>query len=243
MYKQLVVSAIENNFFLKPGYQSRLKPEYFKDVTGTFTWQPQVYYLASYLGEYLDCRYIIDLGCGTAKKLVKLHPKFQIVGIDIGYNLNYCKEEYPYGTWLEHDLEKPGPLNISEGVLNNSIIICADVVEHLVNPALLLWKIKMMLDFSPACLISTPERDFTGGPDDIGPPKNNSHVREWNMIEFTNLLNSFQFNLKYTRLTISNDVEKKRETILSVLGNNDPLNDKTKRLDNYEVNTNFEKLS
>jgi len=179
--------------------------------------------------------YIIDFGCGNGKKLMKLYPDFQIIGVDIGCNLNYCRDNRPFGIWLEHDLENSQAINIHEDILKKSIIICADVIEHLVNPAYLLWNIRKAMNFSPACLISTPERDLLRDSNSFGPPKNLSHVREWNMGEFINLLNAFLFNVKFYGLTISNDMDGRKETSLAILGNNNKNHSKTKILDDHEV--------
>lgn len=179
--------------------------------------------------------YIIDFGCGNGKKLIKLYPDFQIIGVDIGCNLNYCRDNHPFGIWLEHDLENSQAINIHDDILKKSIIICADVIEHLINPAYFLWNIRKAMNFSPACLISTPERDLLRDSNSFGPPKNLSHVREWNMSEFINLLNAFHFNVKFYGLTISNDIDRRKETSLAILGNNNKNYSKTKILDSNEV--------
>ncbi|EOP70115.1 methyltransferase domain-containing protein [Bacillus cereus] len=208
----------ENNYSIKKGYKSRSNPQYFDDFTN-MTWQPQVYALANYLGKYLDCSYVIDIGCGTAGKLVKCFPEFQIIGVDMGSNLEFCQKNYNYGTWINHDLESSQMLNISKDILDKSVIVCSDVIEHLKNPCYLLWNIKNMMNYAPACILSTPERDIVRGKNDFGPPENISHVREWNMNELVDLFNFFSLNIKFTGLTINNDVHKRRETILAMLVN------------------------
>lgn len=183
----------------------------------------------------MNCAYIIDLGCGNGKKLKEFHPQFQIIGVDIGYNLKFCRSNYPFGLWLDQDLGNPKAINIHEDILKKSVIICADVIEHLVNPAYLLCNIKKIMDYSPACLISTPERDHLLDSDSFGPPKNIHHVREWNMTEFINLLNAFGFNIEFYGLTISNGLTKRKETSLVILGNN-YTDSKTKKLDEAYIN-------
>ncbi|MFC1791945.1 hypothetical protein ACFL0I_05750, partial [Gemmatimonadota bacterium] len=39
-------------------------------------------------------------------------------------------------------------------------------------------------------LLSTPERDLRRGPDDMGPPGNPAHIREWNQEELRQYLES-----------------------------------------------------
>ena len=177
------------------------------------------------MGKKLECKYIIDIGCGNAQKLVNLYPEFEIIGIDFEDNITQCKNKYDFGTWIENDLEQPNVLNFSQEVLNNSILICADVIEHLVNPSYLLKNLKKLLDFSPLCLISTPERDFFSVGNDFGPSLNPYHVREWNSKEFKNLLHNCDFNVAFMGLTISNTKENKKGHILAGLENNKQKND------------------
>ncbi|MCY9668252.1 class I SAM-dependent methyltransferase [Paenibacillus alginolyticus] len=242
MDNQSIENAIINNCYLKSGYQSRNQPRYCYDSLGDGIWQPQVYALARYLGTNLNCKYVIDLGCGIAFKLTKLYPDFHIIGVDYGANLQVCMSKYPYGTWIEHNLDSPQKLILQESILKDSIIICADVIEHLVNPAYLLWNLKEMMGLSSVCLLSTPERDIERGIDHFGPPQNPSHVQEWNLSELTNLFRSLHFNIKYTGLTVSDNISNTKRTSLLVLGNNDPSDYRSKLLDSVEIRTNIDRI-
>ncbi len=220
MDNPLIQNASKNHYYIDRKYTARATPEYchvnFKGVT----WQPNVYSLARYIAERLGCEYIIDIGSGAGFKLANMHPSFRIIGVDIGENLKKCQSQYPFGTWIEHDLDTPAMLPLPEEAVKHSLVICADVIEHLVHPGYLLWKLKTILEQAPICLISTPERVLTYRYNHMGPPRNMRHVREWTMDEFKNLLHSFQFNLKFAGLTVSNDKDLRKETILAILGNN-----------------------
>jgi len=219
----LLENSDSSRFFIKSGYISRTKPEYFEDRYEEGRWviyQPDVYELAGYLGERFGCRYIIDIGCGNGKKLAELHPRFEIIGVDYGVNLEVCREHYPFGTWQEHDLEQPEHIAIPDEILSQAIVICADVIEHLVDPSHLLNNLRGMMEHSPACLLSTPDRDLSTSPDHLGPPINPSHVREWNLAELNDLLLHFRFNVEFIGLTMNNHYNLEKKTILSVMGNN-----------------------
>jgi len=211
---------LKERFFIKEGYKIRNNPEYFLDVTPGITYQPHVYPFAGYLAYMFGCEYIIDFGCGTASKLVKLSPPFKIIGIDIGNNIHFCQRNYPTHTWIECDLENPGILNFPEELLKKAVLVCSDVIEHLRNPLPLLQKLKDFLDFSPVCILTTPERDLIYGPDHFGPPLNPCHVREWNMAELRNLLSFVGFNIEFMGLTLNNDKDNEKKTIMAILGNN-----------------------
>ena len=210
-------------FFIKKNYLHRLSIKYYDDMSEKKDgqiFQPYILPLAEFFGDLLGCTHLIDLGCGNAQKLVNHYPKYDIIGIDFKDNIKKCKEKYNFGTWIDFDFEKPNTLNISNEILQKSIIVCADVIEHLENPTHLLNLIHEFLDVAPLCIISTPERDLKRGSDHFGPPLNPHHIREWNMIEFDTLLRSFQFNLVFRGLTISNTKDNLKETIIVGLGNN-----------------------
>ncbi len=44
-------------------------------------------------------------------------------------------------------------------------------------------------------VISTPDRDILRGENDFGPPRNMTHMREWNGKEFKNFISSSGFTI------------------------------------------------
>lgn len=206
------------NFFIKPGYQARTQPEYYADIHDDGTiWQPEVYPLAATLAYQYECRYIIDIGCGRARKLAALHPEFEIIGLDFGSNLEYCRAQYPFGKWIEVDLDDGTGVDISPDILSNALVINSDVIEHVVDPTKLMQLIRSYLIHAKAALISTPERDLERGYQDMGPPANPTHIREWNLVELETMLSSEGLRPAYCGLTLSNDKEKQRKTSLAVI--------------------------
>lgn len=76
------------------------------------------------------------------------------------------------------------------------MIICSDVIEHLVDPDILLSFLeKSNFKF---LILSTPERDSVQmkqrGLLWDGPPVNEAHVREWNFEEFEQYI-SYKFKI------------------------------------------------
>lgn len=210
-----------NNFFIKNGYSARSKPQYFTDELPEWgiTWQPDVYPIAAEFALKRGSKKIVDIGCGTALKLAKLHrqhPDWEFIGIDYGANFDWCKANHGFGTWIEADLEY-GILRAGNFAVQKSILICSDVIEHLVNPLPLLRLIRNLLrQGATAVIFSTPERDLTRGENDNGPPLNPYHVREWNCAEFKALLEWAGFELIHLGLARSNDAEPDEKTILAI---------------------------
>lgn len=210
----------EKDFFIKRGYIHRKCPIYFEDNRKGIVYQPHVYEFAGYLGKLYSAKYIIDVGCGSGQKLAMLYSKFKIIGIDFGPNIKNARQKYPFGLWIEWNLDDPGQIPIPEDILAESVIICADVIEHLGDPSYLLSNLKSWMDYAPVCLISTPERDLVRGDIDFGPPANPAHVREWNIREFERLLLFYGFNIEFLGLTVNNNIDLEKKTILAVIGKN-----------------------
>jgi len=208
---------MSQQYCVKAGYQHRPVPEYFHDFEGGTVWQPDVYGELPEFAARLGATRIIDVGCGTAAKLAALHPNFEIVGIDHGPNIERCRERYGFGTWIEHDLESADTLPLDAELLRGAVIVCGDVIEHLVEPARLLAALRRALEHAEAVVLSTPDRDLTWGPEHAGPPPNPCHVREWNRDELVALLRSAGFEHVAAGHTRSNDQGPARNTILACL--------------------------
>jgi len=223
-------------FCIKKNYHHRKNSKYFEDEEsnlGGITYQPDIYGFASFLAEKSGCSCIIDIGCGNAKKLVSLHPNFKIIGIDYGKNINECKKNYPFGTWINSNLESSDLTKSMNENLSKSMIICSDVIEHLINPSNLLSNIRILMNHSRICLITTPERDLTRGKNDFGPPINKHHIREWNFSELEQLLKSYNLDLVISGLTASSDLNFENKTMFFVLGNHNK-NEILKKLTDFK---------
>lgn len=211
-------AELEDDYCIREGYRIRPVPEYYADTPTNITWQPDVYPEAARLARSLGARRIIDLGSGNGDKLARLHPQFEIVGVDIGSNLDHVRRTHPQGTWIEHDFEQPGPLPLSDQLLDGAVLICADVIEHLQRPEHLLHKLQEAFRRGAATvLLSTPERARTWGADHLGPPPNTCHVREWTLEELAELLEREGFAWGDLELTRSNDAESRMATSLAIL--------------------------
>ena len=120
----------------------------------------------------------MDLGCGSAQKLVKvIYPVCQkIVGIDQENIIEYCKKQYHKKglVFLADDFEKP------KRTFNEKfdLILNVNVIEHLVDPDKLLNYIKKHAKKDTYIIITTLDRDIWRGKNCTSSPKP-EHVREW----------------------------------------------------------------
>lgn len=196
--------------FLPRGYVQRVPPEYFADTDDSgITWQPDVYPETLALAREHDRAVIVDLGCGRAGKLVALRdqdPDLDIIGVDFGSNIDWCRENLPFGRWLGADLESVTTLPLATEEFTRAVIVCSDVLEHLIDPRPAMQLICWLLDHGAACaVLSTPARDKRAGAGHLGPPANPSHVREWTQGEFRAFVGSFPLAIGRFGLTRSDD--------------------------------------
>jgi trans-aconitate methyltransferase len=180
-----------NNYFIKEKYISRTEYCHYDDRGDTGTCQEEVYLLAHRIISENNFSKIVDVGCGSAFKLMKYFGGIETVGYEIEPTLQYLKDQYPKRSWKLSDLQRlPNDENID-------VVICADVIEHLVNPDQLLNFINRF-DFK-YLVISTPDRNhllkFQGSrQSQTGPPVNLAHIREWSYEEFEAYVSQY-FNI------------------------------------------------
>jgi Methyltransferase domain len=214
-------------FWTRAGYTARLKPEYFEDMTGTTVWQPDVYADAARVALQVKATRLVDVGCGDGQKLSALSPSYETIGIDHGSNVARARTCHPSLVWREHDLESPHPLPLSEEEVNGAVVVSSDVIEHLLDPHIMLRKLAALLPGVEAIMISTPERDLSNGARHMGPPRNPCHVREWSIREFSAMLMQGGFIHQSIGLTRSNDRENEPYTVLALIA---PTAEKLQRL-------------
>jgi glycosyltransferase involved in cell wall biosynthesis len=88
------------------------------------------------------------------------------------------------------------------------------------DPVPLIATLHDLMEDAPIAIVTTPERDLVRGFQDLGPPGNPHHVREWSLREFETLLRSAGLNIAFIGLTANNDRDWAKRTILAVLSRN-----------------------
>lgn len=217
---QDLLEVQDAGYFLPPGYRSRDAVRYFVDElvqTESIVHQPDVYPFAAEILRRVPGHTLLDLGCGRAQKLAGFDPEFRLIGVDCGENLDWCRANYGFGEWREHNFEQSPMCAANEWDLSGTGVICSDVIEHLIRPEYLLETFAVLAEKTPFVLISTPERDRARGLNDPGPPANPHHAREWNLAEFQQLLESSGLHLWAAGLTCNNsrDLQKKSMAVLA----------------------------
>lgn len=201
-----------NKYFLPDDYEPNFEPRYEDcSLEKDKVYQPDVYKDAWERAGRQGC--VIDLGCGRAEKLLALGAAHTI-GVEFGANVQWLITRYPSRRWWDLDLERIYPDSIPYYVLLGSTIICADVIEHLVNPEPLLRCFAAWAAPAREIVITTPDRLATHPPGSPGRrrPLNRSHVREWAADEFRELLRSYGLDAKI-RMTRTAADSQDRHTI------------------------------
>jgi hypothetical protein len=127
---------------------------------------------------------------------------------------------------ISHNLEDGLP-EIPTSILENSLVICSDVIEHIKKPELLLSQLASISEVAPYVLLSTPDRDRARGWIDMGPPANTCHVREWSANEFVRFMFDCGFkSIPFYGHTVNTDVNLVKSTIMVVCGSHAALNNR-----------------
>ncbi|GGP82583.1 class I SAM-dependent methyltransferase [Streptomyces melanogenes] len=207
--------AQPNTHCLPAGYVQRIPPDYFVDEDEDgIVWQPDVYPYAAAVALKHGRDTIIDIGCGRAEKLAGLarqYPQWRFVGVDYGANIQWCRQRWQFGQWVEADLENDLRPVTDRDAISRSVIICSDVLEHLVRPDIAAAAIRtLLLDGAAKAVLSTPARErkvLPGQAEFNGPPDNPTHVREWASDEFRAFLRSSHLVIEEFSYTRRNDAD------------------------------------
>jgi len=165
-------SSGEYLFHIKAGYKHRSSVPHF-DATAIKeeVWQQEVYELAQKYRNSMGLNSVIDIGCGDGGKLLEMFPG--ATGLEVEPTLSWLRANRPEGNW------------VSSVDRQYDLVVCADVIEHIVDPDEMIETIKTARP--KIIVISTPERSLIPGAEN-GPPPNKHHVREWTLREFNNYL-------------------------------------------------------
>lgn len=184
LYSKIVGLFSKGQFKIKKGYRHRIKYRYYDGTHVTDEYQFEVYLEVKRYMEDKSFKTIIDIGCGSAFKLMNYLNSYDTIGLDVTDTCKFLKQKYPNRKWVNvdefHDYDQ----------ISADIVICADVIEHVLRPDLLLENISRIKNFK-YLFLSTPERDIMRGFFDFGPPGNVHHIREWNGREFRSFVSQY----------------------------------------------------
>jgi SAM-dependent methyltransferase len=101
---------------------------------------------------------ILDLGCGSGGVSIPLASLgYDVTGVDIdpdAISLARHKNPFRHARFLVHDCTSPSLVSQLEGFYD--CILCIEVIEHLVNPTLLLKNVKKLLAREGIAIVTVP---------------------------------------------------------------------------------------
>lgn len=205
----------EANFFLPRGYTQQprnLSLDTNRDAAEPY-WAPwriadsarfqhHVYARAARLARDHACRSLLDVGCGVGEKIrIHLAPIIpDITILDQPAALALATQRLPSATPIRCDLESP-PRALGRAF---DLILCADVLEHLLNPDGVMSLIRACSHPRTIVVLSTPERARERGRACMASNKP-EHVREWARDEFARYVASRGFEILSHRLAPKDD--------------------------------------
>lgn len=151
----------------------------------------------NFVANYHPCS-ILDIGCGPSQKMYHFlgsNPEIRITGIDSAQAVVLAKDFNPSGTYHICDLDSDVELSIvSKKMGIFDIILCIDVIEHVLHPEKMCKLIKQHAYQETKIFYTTLERDLSRGKDSglYGSPKI-EHIREWNQEEFVDFIKYMGF--------------------------------------------------
>lgn len=179
-------------------YDSSEDPAYWDEsrLKNAARYQYDVYLTAARLARERHSKALLDVGSGPPVKLSELMPAgIEISLVDQPNTARHAAELLPNAQFFSANLEDVlPPLG-----RRFDLILCADVIEHLVDPDPCLDFMRRHLAPQGLLLISTPERDSLRGKTCMHSP-HPMHVREWSFDEFAQFLGSRNLDIVEHRL-------------------------------------------
>lgn len=201
-----------STYHLPDGYTARTPEEYVEFDDGSI-WQPDVYPLAAESARERGARWLIDIGCSDGRKLLPFGYEFDLIGIDLPGHM----PDDPGARWIAHDLDADAPLPLDELDLEDAMLVCSDVIEHLVHPERLVRSFRDTLPHAKGLVLSTPDRERVREPGHNGPPQNPAHAREWAARELVAWLTDEGLTVESQTWQRSNDQSDFAGTIVLVI--------------------------
>lgn len=173
------------------------------------SYQYDVYSMAAELACERRSRTLLDVGSGPPVKLKELMPAgLDICLVDQPNTARHAAELLPGAQFFSANLEDDLPA-IGRTF---DLVLCADVIEHLVDPDPCLDFMRRHLAPHGLLLISTPERDSLRGKACMHSP-HPMHVREWSFDEFGRFLASRNLDVVEHRLLPQQRISPLRKTL------------------------------
>ncbi len=199
-----MTKVVEDSMFcIKSGYTENLvqttydpsdETEYWSEarIATASLYQYDVYALAAKLVRQRGSGSVMDVGSGPPRKLATLvdDGKVDVHIVDQPNTAALARRILPRASFHAVNLEV-ADLRIGRQF---DVIICADVIEHLVDPRACLEFIRAHLAPHGALVLSTPERDVLRGQACIR-SMHPQHVREWNQAEFCEFISGSGFRV------------------------------------------------
>jgi SAM-dependent methyltransferase len=141
-----------------------------------------IYAYAAKLARRNRLRSVLDVGCGMGHKLVELfQDRERVVGVDQPAVVKRLRDQPPV-TFVGDDFEQP---RTHLGTFD--LVLSSGVIEHVLDPDLLLSYMKRHGHPGSLLVLSTTERVTLRGINNLKSPKP-VHVREWAFQEFADYL-------------------------------------------------------
>lgn len=214
----------DDRYFIKAGYRPNATSATYGGSADSAYWnaeriataseyQYDAYRIAAEIVRSQRIDALLDVGSGPPKKLAELMPpELRIHLVDQPSTRQIAAALLPRAAFAAANLER-ADLDLGETF---RLILCADVIEHLLDPDPCLDFMRRHLRPGGLMLLTTPERDVQRGPDCDNCP-HPMHVREWNRGEFRTLLESRGLEVVEQRLLPQRRVHPLRRMAAALL--------------------------
>lgn len=174
------------------------------------------YALASYLKVVGKLELFIDLGCGFLDQKEVSFPDNQIVSVGDESKIKAAKRRGLACQFVCQNLESP--INISDRLLERSVVVCHHQLETSPDPLSVLRNIITLAEKSPFVVIGLADRNKNYLGEHLGPPTFLKRKREWSIDDLRSMAESFNFNDAFIGNVVSNGALTEKKDMVVILG-------------------------
>ena len=196
---------------------------------------PNVYSFAARIMKMSGCKKIVLISCRDSSEFVAENSKFQLLGVEWKPNLKEDTRDFSLRK-IGQPARKLGQVTLTEKSLCDTVIICSNIVEKLIEISPVLSRMQRLMAFAPVCILTVKEKEAEKEEEIHSLKAVQNQFERPNIEEFRSLLNSFDLNVQFVGYTLDDNQTCSKKAAAAIIERNNHFSAlKKEELCNFKV--------